>query len=132
MAASSSAQSVLITGCSEPRSLGDALARAYLKRGYTVFATARNISSMKALGEAGCHLIQLDVVNSVSIADAVKQVSEVTGGRLNILVNNVSAPVVETSSSQSSPGRRPRPLANLGYRSQSSSEDVRCECLWPP
>ncbi len=86
-----SSPSVVITGCSEPLSIGTALARAYLKRGYTVFATARNVSSMTALGEAGCHLIALDVVDPESIANAVKQVSDVTGGRLNILVNNVSA-----------------------------------------
>ena len=105
---SHSSPSVLITGCSE-RGIGQALARAYLDRGYTVFATTRNVSSMKTLDGTGCRLLQLDVTDSESIANAVKVVSEATGGRLNILVNNASV----HNGKASIPHPVPRP-ASLG------------------
>jgi NADP-dependent 3-hydroxy acid dehydrogenase YdfG len=43
----------LITGCSEPQSLGVATVRQLQKRGWRVIATARKAESMRALQEDG-------------------------------------------------------------------------------
>lgn len=44
----------LITGCSEPTSIGAAIALELHKRGVRVFATARRVETLKPLAEAGC------------------------------------------------------------------------------
>jgi hypothetical protein len=46
----------LVTGCSEPESLGAALALNLLGRGYKVYATARKLESMKQLEGKGCEV----------------------------------------------------------------------------
>ncbi|KAB5527952.1 hypothetical protein GE09DRAFT_1149754 [Coniochaeta sp. 2T2.1] len=80
-------KSILITGCSEG-GIGDALAREFRARGLTVFATARNVSKMKALEPLGIHTLELDVTSEPSIAAAVGKVRAITGGQLDILFNN--------------------------------------------
>lgn len=47
---------VLMTGCSEPNSLGAGLARAFLAKGFIVYATARKVESMKQLAAEGCQV----------------------------------------------------------------------------
>ncbi|KAH8200792.1 hypothetical protein TruAng_005029 [Truncatella angustata] len=79
--------SVLITGCSEG-GIGFALAQEFHRRGLRVFATARNLSKVQHLHDAGLEIIQVDVVDQASIRDAVAAVSKLTGGTLDILVNN--------------------------------------------
>jgi NAD(P)-dependent dehydrogenase (short-subunit alcohol dehydrogenase family) len=44
----------LVTGCSEPESLGAAMASSLLSRGWKVYATSINVDSMANLREAGC------------------------------------------------------------------------------
>jgi 1-acylglycerone phosphate reductase len=80
-------KSVLITGCSKG-GIGDALAQEFHIRGLKVFATARNLAKIQHLEELGIETIQLDVTDADSIASAVKHVSSVTDGKLDILVNN--------------------------------------------
>jgi 1-acylglycerone phosphate reductase len=80
-------KTVLITGCSAG-GIGDALARAFHKRGIRVFATARNLAKVQQLRALGMDIIQLDVVNDESIKQAVEKVREATGGTLDFLVNN--------------------------------------------
>ena len=46
----------VITGCSEPNSLGAAFARELLGRKWTVFATARSLSTLDNLRDIGCHV----------------------------------------------------------------------------
>lgn len=79
----------LITGCSEINSLGAAFALDLLRRGWTVFATARNEKTLAPLAEAGCRTLALDVTSDESVAAAAKTVSTLTGGRLDLLINNV-------------------------------------------
>lgn len=56
--------------------------------GYRVIATARTVSSMEALRKLGIETLALDV-SEVKTIDAVKdRVREITGGKLDILVNN--------------------------------------------
>lgn len=44
----------LVTGCADPAGIGAAMALAYLRDGYKVFATARSLEGMAALKDAGC------------------------------------------------------------------------------
>ncbi|CAJ2508011.1 Uu.00g091970.m01.CDS01 [Anthostomella pinea] len=82
-----SKQTVLITGCSEG-GIGDALAWEFHQRGLRVFATARNPDKVKHLQAAGIEILTLDVVDKTSIRNALQEISKLTGGTLNILVNN--------------------------------------------
>lgn len=77
----------LITGCSAG-GIGDALAQEFHAKGVHVFATARNVSKIGHLKTLGLTTFKLDVTNSQSIEEAVAEISKITGGRLNFLVNN--------------------------------------------
>ncbi|KAI0383021.1 NAD(P)-binding protein [Hypomontagnella monticulosa] len=87
-------RSVLITGCSDG-GMGAALAVAFHKAGFHVYATARNPDKMTQLKSAGIETIQLDIQSDESIAACVKQVPS-----LDVLVNNAGLqflmPVVDT------------------------------------
>ncbi|KAL4882264.1 putative hydroxybutyrate dehydrogenase [Aspergillus karnatakaensis] len=81
-------KSVLITGCSNG-GLGCALAFAFQKRDFHVFATARSISKMSDLSDLpNITFLALDVTKPDQIAAAVSVVSEKTGGTLDYLINN--------------------------------------------
>jgi len=80
-------RSVLITGCS-PGGIGHALALEYHSKGLLVFATARKVEVLAELTELGITTIALDVTDPESVRRARDHVSEVTGGTLDVLVNN--------------------------------------------
>jgi NAD(P)-dependent dehydrogenase (short-subunit alcohol dehydrogenase family) len=82
-------KSVLITGCSDG-GLGSALALSFAKHANMhIFATARDVSKMSALGDkSNITLLHLDVTNVASVQSAVATVSSATGGKLDYLVNN--------------------------------------------
>lgn len=88
-------KSVLITGCSAG-GIGPALAQAFHQKGYHVFATARSPSKIpSSLSSASdVTVLKLDVLSSESIAAAVKSVSQQTGGRLDVLVNNSGTNII--------------------------------------
>jgi len=46
----------LVTGCSEPSSLGAALCESLLSKGWRVFASARKIEALDGLKEIGCEV----------------------------------------------------------------------------
>ncbi|KAF3063607.1 NADPH-dependent 1-acyldihydroxyacetone phosphate reductase [Daldinia childiae] len=75
-------RSVLITGCSGG-GMGSALAIAFHKAGFHVYATARNSSKMTELVSLGIDTLQLDIQSESSIADCVSKVPS-----LDILINN--------------------------------------------
>ncbi|OQD86095.1 hypothetical protein PENANT_c008G07130 [Penicillium antarcticum] len=83
-------KSVLITGCSEG-GIGDALAKSFHKRGFRVFASARNLAKVQSLKDMGLDILQLDVTDEDSIRQAVLTVKAATGGHLDFLVNNSGA-----------------------------------------
>ncbi|KAG8170152.1 hypothetical protein KVR01_000897 [Diaporthe batatas] len=83
-------QTILITGCSD-HSLGSALALAFHKAGWRVFASARNLSKLKLAEEAGIETLKLDITSEESIAACVAAVQELTGGPLDALLNNAGA-----------------------------------------
>jgi 1-acylglycerone phosphate reductase len=82
-----SKRTVLITGCSKG-GLGDTLARAFHARGLRVIATARNPSKLEHLKSLGIETLTLDVTSQDSVQRCVQEVSNLTGGSLDILLNN--------------------------------------------
>ena len=85
-------RTVLITGCSQG-GLGDALAQAFhaSSSAVRVIATARNLSKVAHLQSLGIETVQLDVLSLQSIEHCVTEVSKMTGGQLDILLNNSGA-----------------------------------------
>ena len=80
-------RTVLITGCSAG-GLGHGLAVAFHARGLKVIATARTHAKMADLSSKGITTLPLDVLSAESIADCVSAVSNLTSGRLDMLINN--------------------------------------------
>jgi 1-acylglycerone phosphate reductase len=83
-------KTVLITGCSEG-GIGDALAQVFHRKGLRVFATARNLSKIEHLKKMGLETLPLDVTDAASIKAVVESIKSITGGTLDILVNNSGA-----------------------------------------
>ncbi|KAF2165954.1 hypothetical protein M409DRAFT_55316 [Zasmidium cellare ATCC 36951] len=82
------ARTVLITGCFDG-GIGAALAVAYHKnKEYRVLATTRNTAKMTSLAALGITTLQLDVLSDASVAECASEVSKLTGGSLDILINN--------------------------------------------
>ncbi len=82
-------KSVLITGCSS--GIGLCVAKGLAQRGYRVFATARqksDVEKLNALGIDGLESFLLDLTDSVSIDNAVKEALQRSGGTLYGLFNN--------------------------------------------
>ena len=88
--ASPDTKTVLITGCSDG-GIGSALAVEFHRRGHRVIGTARDPSKMAALAAANIETRTLDVTSSSSIASCAGEVSALTGGALDMLVNNAGA-----------------------------------------
>jgi len=93
-------KTVLITGCSE-HGLGDALAQALHRHGYRVFATARNPSKISHFENLGIETLPLDVLSPKSIEACISSVTSLTGGSLDMLINNSGAgysmPLIDVS-----------------------------------
>ncbi|KAL2751867.1 hypothetical protein ACRALDRAFT_2045111 [Sodiomyces alcalophilus JCM 7366] len=78
---------VLITGCSDGGA-GSAMALAFHKQGYRVFASSRSLTTMSKLdGLPNVRLLQLDTTKTTDIKAAADAVSDETGGTLTYLVN---------------------------------------------
>lgn len=80
------AKTILITGCSS--GIGFDAAVTLKNRGHQVIATARNPADVTRLVQLGLTSLQLDLADSISIQQAVKQMLELTGGRCDVLFNN--------------------------------------------
>jgi NAD(P)-dependent dehydrogenase (short-subunit alcohol dehydrogenase family) len=79
-------QVLLITGCSS--GIGRATALEAARRGHTVFASARDPSTLRELqGQGSIRALALDVQDAASCRQGVQRVLEETG-RLDALVNN--------------------------------------------
>jgi len=79
-------KSILITGCSS--GIGLYAAQQLHKKGYEVFATARNLEDVKKLKKMGLNSLQLDLESSISIKNAVIRIMKQTDGKLYALFNN--------------------------------------------
>ncbi|KAE9408814.1 NAD(P)-binding protein [Gymnopus androsaceus JB14] len=84
-------KNVLITGCSAG-GIGHALAKEFHKKGHHVFASARQLDSMVELKDLGITVLELDVTEIESVREARDKISALTGGTLDILVNNAYRP----------------------------------------
>ena len=82
-------RTVLITGCSSPRGIGFATARALAAAGNNVVATVRDHSNDGALlaGVDNLSVLSLDLLDEASINAAVETTRE-RFGRIDTLVNN--------------------------------------------
>ncbi|KAJ3993544.1 NAD-P-binding protein [Lentinula boryana] len=93
-------RTVLITGCSAG-GIGHALAKEFHSRGIypseRVFATARRLESMSELQKLGITTLKLDVTRIESICEVRDQVNLMTGGALDILVNNATENLMAVS-----------------------------------
>ncbi|HEU4539138.1 MAG TPA: SDR family NAD(P)-dependent oxidoreductase, partial [Polyangiaceae bacterium] len=76
---------VLITGCSS--GIGRATALRLARAGRVVYATARRKASIAELEASGCRLLELDVNDEGSMAEAVRAI-EAEHGAVGALVNN--------------------------------------------
>jgi len=77
-------KTVLITGTSS--GIGRATAAAFLRREWTVYATARDIDDIADLAGAGCETAPLDVTREAAVRRVVDRIIEETG-RIDCLVN---------------------------------------------
>jgi 1-acylglycerone phosphate reductase len=94
-------KTVVVTGCSNG-GLGAAMAKAYQARGFRVFATLRNRAKVGSLADIeGIEILELDVTSEESVYQCAKAVEKLTGGSLDILVNNAAIstimPLLDTS-----------------------------------
>lgn len=79
-------KAVLITGASS--GIGYYCAKALQNDGYQVIASCRQLTDVSRLQAEGLTCVQLDLNDSTSIANAVRQILEFTGGHLYGLFNN--------------------------------------------
>ncbi|OZJ02753.1 hypothetical protein BZG36_03346 [Bifiguratus adelaidae] len=86
------AQTYLITGTS--RGIGLAVVKQLIERGDIVIAGARQPEAsegLKAIRSPNLHVIRLDVSDTESIANAVKEVDRIAPSGLDVLINNAAA-----------------------------------------
>lgn len=81
-----SQKSVLITGCSS--GIGLDAARGLKARGWRVFATCRQEADCERLTGEGLESFRLDYADEDSLASAIAEVQQRTGGTLDALFNN--------------------------------------------
>ena len=79
-------RSILITGCSS--GIGLDAARGLRARGWRVFAACRKEEDCARLAAEGFESPRLDYSDPASIAEALGEVTQATGGRLDALFNN--------------------------------------------
>jgi len=79
-------KNILITGCSS--GIGLCVAKGLHTQGYRVFASARKHDDVERLTDMGLSALQLDLTDSASIRNGVKQVLQETDGHLYALFNN--------------------------------------------
>ena len=76
---------VLITGCSS--GIGHALAEEFNRRGYRVYATARQVSTIEDLAAKDIGIVRLDVTDEQTMTEGVDDILK-RETRIDILVNN--------------------------------------------
>ncbi|CAH0003351.1 unnamed protein product [Clonostachys byssicola] len=77
----------LVTGCGEG-GIGEALVKEYSRRGLYAIATVLPTEASDHLTAAGITWFPLDVTKQESVLQLKDKVDELTGGYLDVLVNN--------------------------------------------
>lgn len=92
-------KTALITGCSS--GIGKAFAKKFHSEGYLVIAGARRLEKMDDLKELGIVTVRLDVTSDESVKELHEKVEKLTGGTLDVLINNAGQgygmPALDTS-----------------------------------
>jgi 1-acylglycerone phosphate reductase len=104
----STKKTVLITGTSS--GIGHSLARQLNDAGYTVLATARSKDAISDLSALGITALALDVESPESIKALKAEVETITGGSLDMLINNAGETKTKTKSHSST--HKIHPLLN--------------------
>ena len=76
---------VLITGATS--GIGAASSRLLVEKGFTVYASGRDLDKLQPLAQQGCRILALDVTNEASMQRAV-EIILAAEGRIDVLVNN--------------------------------------------
>ncbi|KAK8024079.1 hypothetical protein PG993_012145 [Apiospora rasikravindrae] len=84
---SSKERFALVTGCGKG-GIGEALVKEYASRGLHAIATVLPTESSDHLSEPGITCFKLDLTVEQSILDLKQSIQDLTGGRLDVLVNN--------------------------------------------
>ncbi|WP_026283551.1 SDR family oxidoreductase [Rhizobium sp. 2MFCol3.1] len=79
-------RTIIITGCSS--GIGAYCARALKADGWRVLATVRKFDDLAPLQADGIETFRMDYTSTDSIADFVREVTELSGGRIDALFNN--------------------------------------------
>jgi NAD(P)-dependent dehydrogenase (short-subunit alcohol dehydrogenase family) len=79
-------RTIIVTGCSS--GIGAYCARALKAEGWRVFATVRKQQDLGSLEADGIEAFRMDYANTDSIADAMREIEAVSGGRIDALFNN--------------------------------------------
>lgn len=77
---------VLITGCSS--GIGYYLAKTLHDNGHIVVASCRKSEDVERLIDEGLHCVQLDLNDSGSIVEGIRDTLTITNGELDVLINN--------------------------------------------
>ncbi|KAL1648861.1 NADPH-dependent 1-acyl dihydroxyacetone phosphate reductase [Diplodia intermedia] len=95
-------KTVLITGCSS--GIGHSLAREFHAKGLRVFASARRTEAIADLAELGIETVALEVDKPDSVQQVRREIEELTGGKLDVLVNiagrNYTVPALDVDQSE--------------------------------
>ncbi|PWW79855.1 NAD(P)-binding protein [Tuber magnatum] len=87
-------KTVLITGAGVG-GIGGSLAKEFHLKGYRVFATARNLTTVQELADKySIETLSLDVTSTESVRAAAEEISRRVGGKLDVLVNNAGLGIV--------------------------------------
>ena len=82
----SESKTILITGCSS--GIGYFASEILRARGHHVIVTARNTDDVTRLSDEGFKALQLDLARSESIKNALQEICDLTGGKIDVLFNN--------------------------------------------
>lgn len=96
-------KNIILTGSSS--GFGLLTAKTLAKKGYTVFATMRNISTKNAVtvdqlrawaleNHVNIIVIEMDVTSDASVEEAMGEISDMTGGHIDVLINNAGSAYV--------------------------------------
>lgn len=79
---------ILITGCSS--GIGYYTAKKLHADGHIVVAACRNSQDVERLIGEGLHAVRLDLDDSGSIVEGIRDTMTITGGHLDVLINNAA------------------------------------------
>ena len=79
-------RTIIVTGCSS--GIGAYCARALKADGWRVFATVRKQEDLGSLEADGIEAFRMDYAHTDSIADFMREIEAVSGGRIDALFNN--------------------------------------------